>query len=159
MAKLTSFQKKTTSFVTVMKERLGATNRQKYLNINVLMRIVIALKDYYQNEMPSHTQSKDKEEFSSILSDKLKKSLARYQVPKVPSFFEDISDSDEPPVKKPSTSLQSKTQLKKPSSTITCPPNNPVYSSSPYAYYQYTSSQMQAPPSARSLSTICKPPG
>ncbi|CAC5375266.1 unnamed protein product [Mytilus coruscus] len=84
---LLSFEEKiTTSFISVVKERLRATIKLKYLNTNFLMRDVIALKGHYKNEIPFHPHSQDKDEFSMILSNKICKSTARYQMPKV-SFF------------------------------------------------------------------------
>ncbi|CAG2212602.1 unnamed protein product [Mytilus edulis] len=98
IARLTSFQEKAnSSFIGVIKERLRQTNKKKYINSNVLMRDVIYLKDFFNNEIPNHPQSLDEEEFSQILNDRAKKTLARYQIKKN-IIYEDISD-EEPPQK------------------------------------------------------------
>ncbi|VDI02663.1 Hypothetical predicted protein [Mytilus galloprovincialis] len=82
IARLTSFQEKAnSSFIGVIKERLRQTNK----------------KNFFNNEIPNHPQSLDKEEFSQILNDRAKETLARYQIKKK-SIYEDISD-EEPPQK------------------------------------------------------------
>lgn len=118
MSRLSSFQEKaSTSFISVVKERLRDTNKQRYMNTNILMRDVIALKDYYKNVTPTHHTSRDKEEFGKILTESGKKSLARFKLPKESSsLYDDISeDEQEPPTKKKTSSHT------KPAATITSP--------------------------------------
>ncbi|XP_071153218.1 uncharacterized protein [Mytilus edulis] len=143
LARISSFEEKTTtSFISVIKERLRAIDKLKYLNTNILMRDVIALKDYYKSDIPCHPHSQDKDEFSRILTRKICKSTARYQLPKVSPFYEDISDTDDlPPL-----ALNKSAKKIKPSATITSSP--PHCSQNPYIFSPFTSTgnQQMAPP-------------
>lgn len=130
MCKLSSFKEKSsTSFIAVMKDRLRETNRHKYMNTNILMRDVIALKDFYRNIIPTHPPCKDQEEFENILKDTTKESTAKFKLYKESSFYEDVSDDEcEPPTKK---------TRPKPTATVTSPQQSAdmSYNYNPYSFF------------------------